>query len=299
MRHLEPLITTFSIVGFDPSTDELGVAVATKYLAVGSSVPFARPGAGAIAVQAYANPVLGPAGLKRLSQGQKPQQVVEELMREDEGRDYRQLGIVDAQGQPGTYTGSKCEDWAGGMVGPYCAAQGNMLIGEVTVRAMVEEFTAREGRLADRLVKALRAGERAGGDKRGRQSSALLVVSPTEGRAVYDDNLIDLRVDSDPQPCRELRRLLDHYYQLHDSVPREMLLPMTRDRVAEIQLALHREGRYAGELHGRFDERTERALRGFCVAENQKHRHYDGETIDPKLFSFLVSMGDGERVVGS
>ena len=294
-----PLISTFSIVGFDPSNGDLGVAVATKYLAVGSSVPFARPNVGAIAVQAYANPVLGPEGLARLSQGLATQDVVDGLMAEDDGRDFRQLGIVDAEGRAVTYTGSECEDWAGGAVGPYCAAQGNMLVGAITVRAMVERFAESRGRLADRLVDALRAGEGAGGDKRGRQSSALLVVSPTESHAVFDDNLIDLRVDSDPQPCRKLRHLLDHYDQLHEPVPREAFLPMTRDRVKAIQLALHRLGRYDGDLDGRFDPDTKRALRAFCVAENQKDRYHDEDFIDPKLFRFLVAMGDSELIVGS
>jgi uncharacterized Ntn-hydrolase superfamily protein len=220
-------------------------------------------------------------------------------MSEDEGRDFRQLGIVDAQGRAVSYIGGKCEEWAGGLVGPYCAAQGNMLVGERTVRAMVDSFVNSDGYLADRLVGALRAGERAGGDKRGRQSSALLVVRPTEGHALYNNRLIDLRVDSDPQPCRRLRQLLDHYYQLYQVVPREDFISLTEERVEEMQLALCRLGRYSGELHGRFDEATKEALWGFCVAENQKGRHYDDDSIDPRLFHFLIALADGELVVGS
>jgi uncharacterized Ntn-hydrolase superfamily protein len=294
LNGLGPLITTFSIVGYDPSNGDLGVAVATKYLAVGSGVPFAEPEVGAIAVQAYANPVLGPRGLELLAQGLAPQRVVDVLMSEDEGRAFRQLGIVDAQGRAVSYTGEQCEEWAGGLVGPYCAAQGNMLVGENTVRAMVDCFVKRDGPLADRLVDALRAGERAGGDKRGRQSSALLVVRPLAGLPIYNERLIDLRVDSDPQPCRKLRQLLDQYYQLYEPTPSEEFLLLTQETVEEIQLALHRLGRYAGPFDGRYDDATRKALWEFCVAENQKDRWSDQELMDSRLFEFLVKYADGE-----
>lgn len=295
MKPLGQLMSTFSIVGFDPANDDLGVAVATKYIAVGSSVPHARPDVGAIAVQAYANPALAPRGMALLAEGRSPKETVDILMAEDEGRDYRQLGIVDAQGRATSYTGTKCEAWAGGVVGPYCAAQGNMLLGEATVQAMVDWFVAHNGSLADRLVDALRAGERAGGDKRGRQSSALLVVRPGAGLPVYDDRLIDLRVDSDPSPCLRLRRLLDEYYQVQARTPSEEYVPLTEEMVKEIQLALYRLGRYSDQFHGRFDDATRKALWGFCVAENQKERWADDGTIDPRLFSFLVDRADSAR----
>jgi uncharacterized Ntn-hydrolase superfamily protein len=295
VRPCGPLISTFSIVGFDPSNGDLGVAVATKYIAVGSSVPNARPQIGAIAVQAYANPVLAPRGLALLDEGKTPGEVVDLLMAEDEGRDYRQLGIVDAQGQAVSYTGVKCEAWAGGMVGLHCAAQGNMLLGEQTVQAMIDWFTTHDGPLADRLVDALRAGEQAGGDKRGRQSSALLVVRPGQGFRVYDDSLVDLRVDSDPSPCLRLRNLLNEYYQVQLRTPAEEYLPLTEQMVKDIQLALYRLGRYANEFHGQFDAATRSALWAFCVAENQKDRWADDGTIDPRLFSFLVGFADRAR----
>lgn len=295
MKPPDPLISTFSIVGFDPTNGDLGVAVATKYIAVGSSVPHARAQIGAIAVQAYANPALAPQGLALLAQGKAPDGVVDMLMAEDEGRDYRQLGIVDAQGQAVSYTGVKCEAWAGSMVGPYCAAQGNMLLGEQTILAMIDWFTEHDGPLADRLVDALRAGERAGGDKRGRQSSALLVVRPGEGFRVYNDSLVDLRVDSDPSPCLRLRNLLDEYYQVQVRTPVKEYLPLTAEMVKDIQLALYRLGRYGHEFHGQFDDATRSALWGFCVAENQKERWADDGTIDPRLFSFLVDFADRAR----
>lgn len=295
MTDLGPLVNTFSIVGIDPVTGDLGVAVATKYIAVGSSVPHAKPNVAAIAVQAHANPALAPKGMALLAAGQSPADVIGALMADDAGREYRQLGIVDAQGRVATYTGSLCEAWAGGRVGPYCAAQGNMLLGESTVAAMVEWFATHDGPLADRLVDALWAGERAGGDKRGRQSSALLVVRPDAGIAVYDDNLIDLRIDSDPHPCRRLRDLLGEYYAVQIRTPRDQYLRLTEERVAQIQLALYRLGRYLGAHHGRFDDATRAALWGFCVAENQKARWAEDGTIDPRLLNYLTEFADWSR----
>ena len=295
MIDLGPLIATFSIVGYDPATGDLGVTVATKYIAVGSRVPHAEPRVGAIAVQAYANPELGPKGMALLAEGMPPDEVVRDLMTHDEGRDYRQLGIVDALGRACSYTGSKCEAWAGGMTGLYCAAQGNMLLGQATVEAMIDWFTSHEGRLADRLVDALRAGERAGGDKRGRQSSALLVVRPSVRPATPHNSLVDLRVDSHPNPCERLRSLLDEYYQIQERTPKEEYRPLTGQMVEAIQLALYRLGRYRGEFSGQLDAATREALWSFCVSENQKERWADDGTIDPRLFEYLVEFADRAR----
>lgn len=295
MIELGPLITTFSIVGYDPATSELGVAVATKYIAVGSRVPFAEAGVGAIAAQAYANPVLGPKGMALLAQRMPPDELVQALLVDDEGRDYRQLGVVDAQGRPFSYTGSKCESWAGGMTGPHCAAQGNMLLGQPTVQAMVDRFGADEGPLADRLVNALRAGERAGGDKRGRQSAALLVVRPNVERPTPHNTLIDLRVDSHPNPCERLQSLLAEYYQIQQLTAKADYVALTTDMVEALQLALYRLGRYRGPLTGGLDAATREALWSFCVAENQKERWADDGTIDPKLCNYLVEFADRMR----
>lgn len=293
MQGAGSLLATFSIVGYDPVTGDLGVAVATKYLAVGARVPHARAGIGAIAAQAYANPVLGPKGLELLAEGLAPTQVIATLMDEDEGRALRQLGVVNARGQAATYTGERCEPWAGGRIGVHCAAQGNMLIGEETVEALIGHFERSRGALADRLVDALRAGEQAGGDKRGRQSSALLVVRTSPEPPLYTDPYLDLRVDSDPQPCRRLRQLLDQHYQLKRETPETEFLALDALRVKEIQLALHRLGRYSGERHGLYDTATRSALWEFCVAENQKFRWRDDARIDPLLLTYLVRCGDG------
>ena len=295
MIDLGPLITTFSIVGYDPATSQLGLAVATKYIAVGSRVPFAEAGVGAISAQAYANPVLGPKGMALLAQGVPPDDVVRIILEDDEGRDYRQLGVVDAQGRPFSYTGSKCESWAGGMTGPHCAAQGNMLLGQSTVEAMVDWFASHDGPLADRLVNALRAGERAGGDKRGRQSAALLVVRPNVERPTPHNTLIDLRVDSHPNPSERLQSLLGEYYQIQQLTPKEDYVPLTVEMVEAMQLALYRLGRYRGPFTGRLDAATREAIWSFCVAENQKDRWTDDGTIDPKLLNYLVEFADHAR----
>jgi uncharacterized Ntn-hydrolase superfamily protein len=199
---------TFSIVGYDPATGDLGVAVASKFLAVGSVVPFARAGVGAIATQAFANTTYGPRGLELLKRGLSPDEVIRRLTRDDPQREQRQIGIVDAKGRAATYTGKSCIRWAGGIAGKHFAAQGNILTGEAVVQAMADTFQRTRGELARRLLAALEAGEKAGGDARGKQSAALLVVRKGGGYAGFDDRYIDLRVDDHPDPIPELKRLL-------------------------------------------------------------------------------------------
>lgn len=201
-------VATFSIVGCDPGTGELGVAVQSKFLAVGSVVPWAKAGVGAIATQSYANTTFGPTGLELLAKGLPPQEVLDELLAADEGREYRQVGMVDARGNSVTFTGGKCLAWAGGIAGECFAAQGNILVSEATVRAMADAFVSAPGPLPERLLTALAAGEDAGGDSRGRQSAALLVVKEAGGYAGFNDRYVDLRVDDHPDPLQELARLL-------------------------------------------------------------------------------------------
>jgi uncharacterized Ntn-hydrolase superfamily protein len=201
-------VATFSIVGFDPETGDLGIAVASKFLAVGSVVPWAKAGIGAIATQAYANTTYGPKGLELLASGLTAQQTLNNLLAADEGRETRQVGIVDAKGEAVTCTGKGCNAWAGGKTGKHYACQGNILVSEATVTALATAFESSEGDLAVRLVKALKAGEQAGGDSRGKQSAALLVVREGGGFLGLNDRYIDLRVDDHPEPIDELSRLL-------------------------------------------------------------------------------------------
>ena len=167
---------TFSVVGADPKTGDVGVAVASKFLAVGSVVPFAKAGVGAVATQSFANTTYGPRGLELLARKLHPQEVIRRLTASDKGRDQRQVGIVDARGRSATFTGKQCIAWAGGIAGENFAVQGNILTGEEVVKAMVEALQTAEGDLALKLIAALEAGERAGGDSRGQQSAAMTAI---------------------------------------------------------------------------------------------------------------------------
>ncbi len=206
MRHCGP--ATFSIVARDGAAGELGVAVASRFFAVGSVVPWARVGVGAVATQAFANTSFGWRGLDLLESGLTPREAVDVLIRGDEDPSRRQLGIVSDEGLSATYTGADCLSWAGGRNGPDYAIQGNILAGEAVVADMERAFLETRGALAERLYAALTAGEEAGGDSRGKQSAALLVVREGAGYGGYTDRAIDIRVDDHAEPFRELGRLL-------------------------------------------------------------------------------------------
>lgn len=207
-RAAEP-VATFSIVGHDPATGELGVAVQSKFFAVGAVVPWARAGAGAVATQAFANTTYGPAALDMLAGGASPEEVVAALTDADEGRDARQLGIVDAEGRAAAFTGSACITWAGHEVGDGYTAQGNILAGEEVVQEMAKAYRETDGALGERLMSALEAGQAAGGDSRGMQSAAILIVKEGAGYAGFNDRYCDLRVDDHTDPIAELRRIFD------------------------------------------------------------------------------------------
>ncbi len=203
-------VSTFSIVGRDSVTGELGIAVASRFFAVGAVVPWAKAGIGAVATQSYANTSYGWRGLELLEQGADPSQAADILLRTDNEGDRRQFGIVSADGKSTTYTGAKCLSWAGGRHGPNYACQGNILAGEAVVTAMEKTFLETQGTLADRLYSALVAGEKAGGDSRGKQSAAILVVKKNAGYGGFTDRAIDIRVDDHPEPFIEIGRLLNY-----------------------------------------------------------------------------------------
>lgn len=203
-------IATFSIAAADPATGELGVAVASRFFAVGSVVPWARAGVGAVATQAYGNASFGPRGLELLERGASPAEALAILLKKDADPERRQVGIVSADGASATYTGKGCSAWAGGRNGPNFAVQGNILTGEAVVAAMEEAFLNTTGTLADRMYAALVAGDAKGGDSRGKQSAALLVVKTGAGYGGYTDRAIDIRVDDHPEPFVELGRLLNY-----------------------------------------------------------------------------------------
>jgi uncharacterized Ntn-hydrolase superfamily protein len=240
---LAPPVATFSIAACDLEAGEWGVAVQSKFLAVGSVVPWAEPEVGAVATQAYANPSYGPNGLALLREGLDARGVVERLIAEDDDRDGRQVGVVDASGTGAAWTGSGCLDWAGHRTGPCYSAQGNILVSGETVDALSETFEATEGRpLAERLLGALAAAQTAGGDSRGQQSAALLVVKRNGGYAALSDVLVDLRVDDHEHPIAELARIYDLHDQLFGRTPRRYWLPVEGELRAEVDERLGRLG---------------------------------------------------------
>jgi uncharacterized Ntn-hydrolase superfamily protein len=204
------IVSTFSIVARDSSAGELGVAVASRFFAVGSVVPWARADIGAVATQSFANTSFGPRGLDLLEDGATPEEALHILLRSDMDSEKRQVGIVSADGKSATYTGKECISWAGGRAGPNYAIQGNILAGDSVVIAMEAAFLETKGTLADRLYAALLAGDSKGGDKRGKQSAALLIVKKNAGYGGFTDRAIDIRVDDHPEPFKELGRLLNY-----------------------------------------------------------------------------------------
>jgi uncharacterized Ntn-hydrolase superfamily protein len=270
--------STFSIVACDLERGQWGVAVQSKFLAVGSIVPWAEPQVGAIATQSYANPRYGPDGLALLRQGLSADEVVERLTAADDGRAQRQLGVVDGQGRGASFTGESCFEWAGGRTGPGYAAQGNILVSVETVDALAESFEGSAGEpLARRLLDCLQAAQAAGGDRRGQQSASLLVVEQGGG---YDgwDVLVDLRVDDHPEPISELGRIYGIHDLLFGRTPPEQWLEVDEALATELRDRLARLG-YEGELA--------EALRGWAGAENLEERLDGAERLDPVVLEQL------------
>ena len=278
---------TFSIVARDPQAGESGIAVQSKFLAVGAVVPWAKAGVGAIATQSWANTSYGPRGLELLASGLSAQETLAQLIGEDDGRASRQVGIVGVEGQPATFTGDQCFPWAGGQVGEHYTCQGNILVGKDTVLAMARTFEQTTGRLCDRLVAALAAGQAAGGDSRGQQSAALLVVRQGGGYGGFNDRFIDLRVDDHPQPINELQRILQlHKLYLFPPDPADILV-IDHDIARELQQLLTVLGDYQGAISGSYDEVTRAAFRKFSGRENLEERWFEDARVDRTVLEFL------------
>jgi uncharacterized Ntn-hydrolase superfamily protein len=245
-------VATYSIAACDLDAGQWGVATQSKFLAVGSVVPWAEPKIGAIATQAYANPRYGPDGLKLLRDGVSAEEVVERLTAADEGRDQRQLGVVDGEGRSASFTGAECLDWAGGRTGACYAAQGNILVSAATVDALAETFEASRGTLAERLLDCLDAAQAAGGDRRGQQSAALLVVEENGGYAELSDTVVELRVEDHERPLAELRRIYRLHEALFGETPRDEWLTVDDALANELRERLAKLG-YDGDLEDAFN----------------------------------------------
>ena len=273
---------TFSIVAADPLAGDWGVAVASRFPCVGAVVPWARAGVGAVATQSWANTALGPAGLGLMGEGVPADDALRRLIEEDEGREDRQVGFVDSAGRSATFTGSRCMGWAGGATGSGFAAQGNILVGEPVVAELALVYSETEGDLCDRLLAALLAGDAAGGDRRGRQSAALLVVREGGGYEGRNDRYIDLRVDDHPEAPRELARL----FAVWDTtmlIRNDPLLPAGAELVADLQRRLAVLGNYAGEPSGVYDDPTRKALGEWAGEHNLEGRLREDDQISNLL----------------
>jgi uncharacterized Ntn-hydrolase superfamily protein len=245
-------VATYSIAACDLDAGQWGVATQSKFLAVGSVVPWAEPKVGAIATQAYANPRYGSDGLKLLRDGLSAEEVVERLTSADEGRDQRQLGVVDREGRSASFTGAECLEWAGGRTGLCYAAQGNILVSAETVDAIAETFESSKGTLAERLLDCLDAAQAAGGDRRGQQSAALLVVEENGGYAQLSDTVVELRVEDHERPLEELRRIYRLHEALFGETPRDEWLTVDDALATELRERLARLG-YDGDLEDAFN----------------------------------------------
>ena len=275
-----PFVSTYSIAACDLERGQWGVGVQSKFLAAGSIVPWAEPGVGAVATQALANPRYGPDGLALLRDGLSADETIAALVAADEGRDDRQVGVVDAQGRAATYTGKACLDWAGGTSGPGYAAQGNILVSEETVAGLVNGFEAGAGRpLAERLVDALAAAQLAGGDRRGQQAAGLLVVQKDGGYGGMDDVLVDLRVDDHPEPVAELKRLYGMHQLLFGKTPTDEWLAVDEALAEELRARL--------AALGYTDPSLEKSFNEWAGTANLEDRVNGVDRIDPVVLTEL------------
>jgi uncharacterized Ntn-hydrolase superfamily protein len=291
------VVGTFSIVAADPATGQIGVAVQSKFPAVGAIVPAARAGAGAIATQSLANVAWKAEGLRLLGDGVAPEEIVRRLVEADPEAQDRQLGVVDAKGRAATFTGSRCFAHASGLSGDGFAVQGNVLAGRAVVEAMARAYeAARDARkpLAERLLLALEAGQRAGGDRRGQESAALLVVKPGGGYGGAGDVWVDLRVDDHARPIAELRRLYEDVHQYYFGETRQAL-PLDAGRARQVQAALARTKFLKSKPSGAWDEESQRALEDFMGWENLEGRIRRDGTVDALVLEHLLRVSRAKR----
>mgnify|MGYP001772654311 CR=1 FL=1 len=282
---------TFSIVGADPERGDVGVAVASKFIAVGSVVPWARAGVGAVATQAWANVKLGPLILYLMESRYPPGRAVEVALAADPRKDERQVGAVNARGEAFAFTGKRCVPYAGHIVGDGFTVQGNILAGEEVLEAMARAFETTKGELVDRLLAALEAGDRAGGDRRGKQGAAIIVMRPCGGYGGCEegvDRYVDLRVDDDPEPVRRLRQIFEAWELtiLQRETPTDVY--DLGEVAAKLQQALSRLGYYRGPVTGVADAETLRALEAWAGYNNLENKLRSDGKIWGTLYRYLL-----------
>ncbi|MHA1247546.1 MAG: DUF1028 domain-containing protein [Candidatus Thorarchaeota archaeon] len=286
LRNVSP--STFSIVARDPQTGELGVIVQSKFPAVGSIVPWAEANVGVIATQAWANVSYGPRGLDILRAGLSAPEVVKRLVADDERAEHRQVGIVDAKGRAAAHTGSECMEWAGHIIGQGYACQGNILAGEAVIASMAEAYESTEGDLIDRLFAALRAGQAAGGDRRGMQSAAILVVREGGGYDGGSDRYVDVRVDDHPSPIEELERIFRIYdMTLLSREDPSRLVPIDGKVARRIQEALVALG-HLDRVDSQFGESARKALTRYISINNFENKMRDDGKIWLSVYEYLL-----------
>ena len=287
--------STFSIVAYDAEAQEWGVATQSKFLAVGSVVSWAQAGAGAIATQSYANTSYGPKGLALMASGLSAQETLDRILAEDGDREQRQVGIVDARGNAVTFTGKECIAWAGGRVGTGYAVQGNILVSEATVNALADGFEKAQGELANRLVAALIAGQKAGGDRRGQQSAALLVVREKGGYAGFNDRYIDLRIDDAARPIERLRQLLDLHHLYFKRPEAATLIPINANVTRELARIAKQSGHYQGPLTTEYAGALRKAVEDLVGMQNLEERWQTDDRIDPVVLEYLQTAFPARR----
>nr|WP_290665498.1 DUF1028 domain-containing protein [Ardenticatena sp.] len=283
-----PILSTFSIVAYDPDTQSWGVAVQSKFLAAGAVVPYAQADAGAVATQSYANLRYGPLGLHMMRLGMSAEETISALTAGDPGRAKRQVGVVDRSGRAAAFTGDECYPWAGHHVGDHFTCQGNILAGPQVVDAMFETFRDSRSEFPLRLIEALAAGQAMGGDRRGQQAAGLLVVRAGAGYGGFNDVAVDLRVDDHEHPIDRLRELYELHTLYFGASPEEEQEPLTEELIRELLDIAQRAGHYTGEIVGTLTREVREALDALMGTENLEMRwHPEEKRIDRPALTFL------------
>jgi uncharacterized Ntn-hydrolase superfamily protein len=285
-------------VAYDRESGDLGVAVQSKFIAVGAVVPWAKANVGAVATQARSNVTYGARALKMLEEGTRPSDAVSKLISDDEQRDVRQFAIVDANGRAAAHTGKECMEWAGHVTGDGFSCQGNILAGKDVVRSMAKAYEETSGDLIEKLFAALTAGQKAGGDRRGQQSAAILVVREKGGYEGFSDRYVDLRVDDSPQPIEELRRVFNVFdVTMLSREPSANLMPINGIVAKDIQSYLRQLGLYSGPVNGTFNDSTKTALQDFVNMNNFENRMHREGYIWKSILEFMKTSAQSKAVV--